>query len=489
MNNTHGSHVRNPNENMHHNANRIIAFMLSGLLAIVFILLIIIDLSLTDRMPMGTVINGVNVSRMTSNEAYDALNDKLNEKNRIIRINGNDYKPSDLNLMIKHDATIDGIVHDSNWLLKAIPGNHHYNAVFNYDVINASNMINGKIPADELKGGKLVIQPSYDATTMTINNGSKGIGINDDELSKKLNEINLNENRNVINVSINANQEPVVIKDYKNEILSLTDNRSIVFNDATDDRNIHWNSEAIGSILKIEYDGNGSYSIEPDLNLIRNKVNETLNAFGKKMNPDVIMMTPDGKTKIAQIQWGNDGTAADANADDISKGIHDYLINDGKDKKNVYNVDFTMKTVEKTTENRNAPGDFNVENGSPWLKVDLSAQKAYAYKGTTLVNTFNVATGKTGHRTDNGVYYVNVKYRTQTMRGEDYVTPNVPWISYFNGGEGFHGASWNYYNINRGIPSSHGCVNMYVNDAKWVYDFAPIGTKVEVVGSSPAKAR
>jgi len=150
----------------------------------------------------------------------------------------------------------------------------------------------------------------------------------------------------------------------------------------------------------------------------------------------------------------------------------------------VFTVNANDSIIHKTISKVNAPGDFTSENGSPWLQVNLTTQSVSAYRGSTFIKSFPVATGKPGHRTD-----VNTKYKSQTMRGADYTTPNVPWISYFNGGEVFHGAPWNTYNINHGIPSSHGCVNMMVSDAKWIYDFAPLGTKVEVIGSSPSVAR
>ena len=62
-------------------------------------------------------------------------------------------------------------------------------------------------------------------------------------------------------------------------------------------------------------------------------------------------------------------------------------------------------------------------------------------------------------------------------------------VGYFNGGEGFHTADWNYYGIQVGDPAhygSHGCVNMYEADAKWIYDNCPEGTIVQVVGSTPS---
>ena len=104
------------------------------------------------------------------------------------------------------------------------------------------------------------------------------------------------------------------------------------------------------------------------------------------------------------------------------------------------------------------------------------------------MKTFIVSTGKPSTPTDNGTFFVHTKYQSQTMRGEDYVTPNVPWVTYYNQGEGFHGAPWNTAGIASGTPKSHGCTNMHVEDAKWVYDFLPIGAMVQIVGTTPTSA-
>ncbi len=62
-------------------------------------------------------------------------------------------------------------------------------------------------------------------------------------------------------------------------------------------------------------------------------------------------------------------------------------------------------------------------------------------------------------------------------KAPNYYTPNVPNISYFDGDEALHGAYWHH---NFGHRMSHGCVNMPLDAAALVYDWAPIGTEVWV---------
>jgi lipoprotein-anchoring transpeptidase ErfK/SrfK len=48
---------------------------------------------------------------------------------------------------------------------------------------------------------------------------------------------------------------------------------------------------------------------------------------------------------------------------------------------------------------------------------------------------------------------------------------------YFYQGYGTHGTYWH---TNFGQPMSHGCVNMTIGDAQWLYNWAPVGTLVVV---------
>ncbi len=107
--------------------------------------------------------------------------------------------------------------------------------------------------------------------------------------------------------------------------------------------------------------------------------------------------------------------------------------------------------------------------------VDISMQKAFAFEDGKLLKTFIVATGLSAFPTVIGPYQVQSKYEDAPMSGPGYYLPHVPWIMYFHKGYALHGAPWNN---NLGTPGSHGCVNMSVEDAHWLFDWTPLGTKV-----------
>jgi lipoprotein-anchoring transpeptidase ErfK/SrfK len=112
-----------------------------------------------------------------------------------------------------------------------------------------------------------------------------------------------------------------------------------------------------------------------------------------------------------------------------------------------------------------------------WIDVDLTQQAVYAYQGSTMVNSFIVSTGTWQYPTVTGQYNVYVKYRFANMHGPGYFLPDVPYVMYFYKSYGLHGTYWHH---NFGHPMSHGCVNLQTDDAAWLFNWASIGTLVNV---------
>lgn len=125
------------------------------------------------------------------------------------------------------------------------------------------------------------------------------------------------------------------------------------------------------------------------------------------------------------------------------------------------------------------------------LEVDLGDQRLYLKENDAVVDSWAISSGKGSTPTFTGRYTINAHVPTQTMRGREtvngvtqldaagkpimYETPNVPWITYFNGDQGFHGVYWH---SNWGSPMSHGCVGMPIPRAQQVYDWSSNGTDV-----------
>ncbi len=124
-----------------------------------------------------------------------------------------------------------------------------------------------------------------------------------------------------------------------------------------------------------------------------------------------------------------------------------------------------------------AAPEYASGNGERWIDVDLTNQAVYAYEGDTVVNSFIVSTGTWLTPTVTGQYKIYVKIRSGSMHGPGYFLPDVPYIMYFYKGYGLHGTYWHN---NFGTPMSHGCVNLRTDEAGWLFNWASVGTLVNV---------
>jgi lipoprotein-anchoring transpeptidase ErfK/SrfK len=119
----------------------------------------------------------------------------------------------------------------------------------------------------------------------------------------------------------------------------------------------------------------------------------------------------------------------------------------------------------------------STELGTKWIQLDLSEQRITAYEGETPMMTALVSTGIASMPTPLGEHRIYRKVRSQVMSGPGYYLPNVEYVSYFLKGYAIHGTYWHN---NFGRPMSHGCVNLTNQDAKWIFEWAPRGTRVLV---------
>ena len=124
-----------------------------------------------------------------------------------------------------------------------------------------------------------------------------------------------------------------------------------------------------------------------------------------------------------------------------------------------------------------APAPAPAPTGSKWIDIDLSSQWLTAYAGNTAVFSTSVSTGLANTPTPVGRYSVRYKVASTTMSGPGYYLTGVPWVMVFTGAYSIHGTYWH----NKfGQPMSHGCVNVSVGNARWLYNWAPVGTPVVI---------
>jgi hypothetical protein len=127
--------------------------------------------------------------------------------------------------------------------------------------------------------------------------------------------------------------------------------------------------------------------------------------------------------------------------------------------------------------------------GNKRIEVDLSKQQVTCFENDQIVHSCRCASGAAftmedgsiaDFGTPRGEYHVLLKQASRHMVGEDeespdyFDLPGVPWDTFFDlEGRAIHGTYWhNDY----GVPRSHGCVNVSIEAARWIYRWThPIG--------------
>ena len=152
-------------------------------------------------------------------------------------------------------------------------------------------------------------------------------------------------------------------------------------------------------------------------------------------------------------------------------------------------VDASVEEIEHALEEKERYVDLVWRNrsayskeddiGENYIEVDISAQTVYLYRGGIEVFHTACVTGTADGKRDTSVGVFTIAYKTSpaTLRGYkpdgslDYESNVTYWMP-FNGGQGFHDATWrnefggSIYQWN----GSHGCVNLPLWAAERIYE-------------------
>jgi hypothetical protein len=125
-----------------------------------------------------------------------------------------------------------------------------------------------------------------------------------------------------------------------------------------------------------------------------------------------------------------------------------------------------------------------------WLDVNLSTYYAVAYDGDTPVYAAIVRTGRSGDETPAGEFTIFHRVANETMDAATlgiskddpgyYYVPDVKYTQYFAaGGYALHTNHWTSP-AEFGQQGSHGCVNLFEADAKFLWEFLSHGSQVSI---------
>jgi lipoprotein-anchoring transpeptidase ErfK/SrfK len=132
------------------------------------------------------------------------------------------------------------------------------------------------------------------------------------------------------------------------------------------------------------------------------------------------------------------------------------------------------------------------------VEVNLSTQILTAYEYDQIVFQTNISSGIPAGRpkpnvistkTPSGEFRILEKYPSKHMGNgalfadiDDYELPGVPWTSFFTeSGVAFHGTYWH---DNFSTPMSRGCINMRIEEAKWLFRWVRPPHKPDLISNS-----
>lgn len=125
-----------------------------------------------------------------------------------------------------------------------------------------------------------------------------------------------------------------------------------------------------------------------------------------------------------------------------------------------------------------------------WIAVNVTTQRAYAFVGGKAVHVALVTTGMADFETPLGEFRINYRKEKDIMDSETigiprddpngYYLEDVYFAQYFAPGTALHSNYWRPVSYFGNVASSHGCVGMLYDDARFFWDFATYGTRVVV---------
>lgn len=135
-------------------------------------------------------------------------------------------------------------------------------------------------------------------------------------------------------------------------------------------------------------------------------------------------------------------------------------------------------------------GNSPIEEGKIFdrkIVVNRSTQQMQYMVDGIDVKTFPVSTGNPKTETPEGVFEILDKKEKKDYIGPGYHMKDVMWNMQFikKGGYYLHSAYW--HNDFGKRTHSHGCINMTIADAKFIYPYVDVGVPVEVVGKTPSR--
>ena len=432
----------------------------------------------------GTTVAGTDVSGKSRQEVVAAIEERT--KSTKVDISGDvtaSATLADLGTTVDAQATADAVMARGDTLsekLHALVSKGEIPVVTTTDKTKVSSYATSLIPEDRAKARNATVVLGEDGTTFTTTSSSKGSSLDADALTQAAQKAATSLDSSSISLTITS-ADPKV---------SDSDAQKVA------DKANNWVSQDVTVTM-----GEDSYTAEstdkaswitvtnssdaaPTIAVDSSKVSQWVKTQAEEASSDPVTgqrnVNANGQV-VSTPTEAKDGKTVN-NADAVATSITQSL---GSSK--AYSGSFEATTVkaewkDRTIANGAEKLPYQAAPGEKWVDLNLSSKTVTAYEGATVVHgPVSIVDGGAATPTVTGTYKVYLQYESQTMRGlepngKEYVAENVPWVSYFYQGYAFHGAGWR---SSFGYSDSHGCVNMPISEAQWIYNWVDTNTVVQ----------
>lgn len=412
--------------------------------------------------PEGSTVLGVNLSGMSKEAGWAAMEETVNGYTATINVDGVEavVTAQDMDLtcskeifMACADAVEQNVIPDYTGLISFNEGKLRVfvSEHFNKDVTEAA------ITYDEA-AGEYILVPHADGQSSNPNAIVDGVKDAICQLSAPQALTGLSE----ILHPIRSADDPEITQALEAVNKMLTTQLTYTFSPDGNDTDHVISSEDIRSFVAIGEDGITPVINEQTLDTYVAALEEKYSLSGSKGD----FKTTSGSTVNLTVSYNGHLVDGDGLKEDLIKSI-----------------------MEGASGTRTAPykasGNRDMAYGGTYIEVDLTEQHLWFYKDGERLASTDLVSGcvATDCRTPTGIYAIYAKSTDTYLVGENYRSFVNYWMP-FHYGYGLHDATW------RGsfggeiyvYSGSHGCLNLPLKAASKIYSNASVGTKVIIYG-------
>ncbi len=438
----------------------------------------------------GTSVAGTSVAGMTRDQVVSTVNQRADATNVTLTVEGKTTKASlnEAGISVDADETADAAMKGST----SFPA--FVSALFSErdiePVVTVSEESIKKLAASanstltsEMKDASVIV--AQDGQSFTVTPAQMGNGVSAEDVAAAVKQAGATLTSVTQDVSVHQMEPSITTENAQaaaekaNALLET----NIEISDGIDT----FSAERSDKVQWVEFLTKDDGSLDtPSISTV--KVADWVNALAATtdVKPQNRVDNVDSSGKVLTVaREGKKGLKTN-NTEQVTKDII-AAMTDGKAYEGLFHYDDVepgseTKQVAEGTENL----VYQAAEGEKWVDISLADNSVTAYIGGKVAGgPYYMVPGAPDTPTVTGTFHVYLKYDVQTMRGENadgtkYETEGVPWVTYFTGSYAMHGAPWRSSFGWSGYGGSHGCVNMPVDAAKFIYDWTDMGDTVVV---------